>query len=95
MLKAFWGKHREAEASLRMWVAQAKAAAWRNFAELRRTFPSADAVTVASGRAVVVFNVAHNRYRLIAAVHYNTQIVYTLMILAHKEYDRNTWQTLL
>jgi mRNA interferase HigB len=49
-------------------------------------------VTVASGRSVIVFNVAHNRYRLIAAVHYNTQIVYTLMILTHKEYDRDTWK---
>ncbi len=49
-------------------------------------------VTVASRRSVVVFNVTHNRYRLIAAVHFNMQIVYTLMILTHKEYDRNAWK---
>jgi len=60
------------------------------FSALR--FPSADLVTVASGRPVVVFNIAHNRYRLIAAVHHNTRIVYTLMILTHKEYDRNAWK---
>jgi histidyl-tRNA synthetase len=35
---------------------------------------------------------AGNRYRLIAAVHYNTQIVYTLMILTHAGYDRNAWK---
>jgi mRNA interferase HigB len=92
MLRAFWECHRQAEASLRTWVQQTRAARWRNFAELRKTFPSADQVTVASGRPVVVFNIAHNRYRLIAAVHSNTQIVYTLMILTHKEYSRNVWK---
>lgn len=95
MLKEYWEGHREAEASLRTWVQQTKAAEWRNFAQLRKTFPSADLVTVASGRPVVVFNIAHNRYRLIAAVHYNTRIVYTLMIVAHAEYDRNVWKAQL
>jgi len=65
---------------------------WQNFVAVRKTFPSADLVTVASGRSVVVFNIAHNRYRLIAAVHYNTRIVYTLMILTHKDYGRNAWK---
>ena len=95
MLKAFWEDHREAEASLRTWVRQTKGAEWRNFVQVRKTFPSADQVAVASGRTVVVFDVARNRYRLIAAVHYNTRIVYTLMVLTHKEYDRNMWKARL
>lgn len=84
--------HPEAEASLRMWTQQVTAAQWRTFAEVRKTFPNADAVKVASGRQVVVFNIAHNRHRLIAAIHYNTRIVYTLLLLAHKDYDRNVWR---
>lgn len=92
MLRRFWRLHPEAEASLRTWVGQIKAAQWRSFADLRRTFGSADAVTVASGRSVVVFNIAHNRFRLIAAVHFNTRIVHTLRILTHKEYDRDIWK---
>ncbi|MCY2930427.1 MAG: type II toxin-antitoxin system HigB family toxin [Planctomycetota bacterium] len=92
MLKAFWQAHCEAKASLGTWVVQTTAAQWRNFVEVRRTFPNADRVAVASGRSVVVFNIAHNRYRLIAAVHHNTRIVYTLMILTHKEYDRGDWK---
>jgi mRNA interferase HigB len=91
-LGKFWQIHREAEASLRIWVGQTKAALWRNFPEVRKTFPSADLVTVASGRPVVVFNIAHNRYRLIAAVHFNKRIVYTLMILTHKDYTRDAWK---
>ncbi len=92
MLREFWEDHREAEASLRIWVQLAKAAEWRNFADVRRTFPSADLVTMASGRRVVVFNIAHNRHRLIAAVHFNTRIVYTLMILPHKQYQADAWK---
>lgn len=80
------------ESSLRTWVDLVKVAEWRTFDELRRTFASADAVRVSSGRQVVVFNIAHNRYRLVAAVHYNTQIVYTLMVLTHKDYDRGAWK---
>ena len=92
MLREFWQGHREAKASLRTWTRQTRVAEWRNFAQVRKTLPSADLAPVASGRSVVVFNIAHNRYRLIAAVHYNTRIVYTLMILTHKEYSRNAWK---
>ncbi|MCX7427737.1 MAG: type II toxin-antitoxin system HigB family toxin [Planctomycetia bacterium] len=92
VLREFWRMHPEAEASLRMWTQQVTAAQWRTFAEVRKTFPNADAVKVASGRQVVVFNIAHNRHRLIAAIHYNTRIVYTLLLLAHKDYDRNVWR---
>lgn len=92
MLRDYWQAHHDAEASLRTWAQQTDAAEWPSFVELRKTFPSADLVTVASKRWVVVFNIAHNRYRLIAAVHHNTRIVYTLMILTHKEYDRGGWK---
>jgi mRNA interferase HigB len=91
-LRAFWHSHPETEASLRTWIGQIKAANWRNFPDIRRTIPSADLANVSSGRSVVIFNIAHNRYRLIAAVHFNTQIVYTLRLLTHKEYDRNDWK---
>jgi mRNA interferase HigB len=91
-LRSFWQAHREAEASLRIWIGQTKAARWRDFLEVRTTFNSADLVTVASGKQVVIFNIAHNRYRLAAAVHFNTRIVYTLRILTHKEYDRQAWK---
>jgi len=92
MLRDFWKAHREAEASLRKWVEQTRAAEWRSFPEVRKTFPNADLLTVASGRPVVVFNIAHNRYRMIAAVHFNRRIVYTLMVLTHKECDRDAWK---
>jgi mRNA interferase HigB len=91
-LRKFWQVHRDAEPSLRSWIRMTKAARWESFADVRRTFPTADSVTVGSGRSVVIFNISQNRYRLIAAVHYNRRVVYTLRILTHKEYDRATWK---
>jgi len=94
-LRRFWQVHQESEASLRTWIGQTKAAQWMSFPDVRRTFPSADIAKVASGRTIVVFNIAHNRYRLIASVHYNRGIVFTLRILTHKEYDRDSWKDML
>jgi mRNA interferase HigB len=91
-LRRFWEAQPDSEASLRNWIGMTKAALWKDWTHIRTTFPSVDKVTVASGRSVAVFNIAHNRYRLIAAVHFNRRIVYTLRILTHKEYDRNAWK---
>jgi mRNA-degrading endonuclease HigB of HigAB toxin-antitoxin module len=61
-------------------------------ASRRQTFPSADPVRVASGRTVIVFNIARTRYRLITAIHYNMRKVFVLRFLTHAKYDRETWK---
>jgi mRNA interferase HigB len=64
-------------------------------AEVRRAYPHADPVPVASGRSVVVFNIRGNRYRLVTAIHYNRQIVYTLRFMTHAEYSKDRWKDTL
>ena len=44
---------------------------------------------------VTVFNVGGNKYRLIAAIHYNRQRLYVLRILTHAEYDKDRWKDIL
>ena len=39
-----------------------------------------------------VFNIAKNRFRLIAFVSFRTGIVYIKEILSHKEYDKGRWK---
>jgi mRNA interferase HigB len=70
----------------------ARAAKWKNHMDVRKQYPHADAVVVESKRTVVIFNVAGNTYRLISAIHFNTQIVFTLQFLTHAEYSKNTWK---
>ncbi len=94
-IREYCSQHPQARPSLEQWLMRTKAAHWASVADLRQTFPSADPVRVASGRAVVVFNIAGNRYRLITAIHYNMRKVFVLRFLTHAEYDKETWKDTL
>jgi len=39
-----------------------------------------------------VFDIGGNKYRLIAAIHYNRKKVYIRHVLTHTEYNRNKWK---
>jgi mRNA interferase HigB len=91
MLRAFWTKHANAEAPLRLWYKTTEKATWNNFTEVRRSFSTADTAKVASKNTVVIFDIGGNKYRLIAAIHYNTGCVYALKVMTHAEYSRNKW----
>ena len=94
-LAAYWERNPQAGSGLLYWHTLAKAARWTRLADVRATFPHADAVTVKSGRNVVVFNIAGNKYRLITAIHYNRQLVFTLMVLTHDQYSKEKWKGVL
>jgi mRNA interferase HigB len=74
------------------WLRVVKGAEWKNFPDLRRTFPHAYQVMVASGRPLVVFNVSGNQYRLICAVHFDKQRVFVLKFMTHAEYSKDRWK---
>lgn len=94
-LERFWRRHADAEKPLMRWYQIAKEAEWENIDEVRRFYSHADAVVVGSGKTVTIFNVGGNKYRLVTAVHYNTQIIYIMMVLTHSEYDRENWKKVL
>jgi mRNA interferase HigB len=94
-LRQFWLRHRDAERPLTKWYQTAKEAAWHNLDEVRAVYPHADAVSVGSGKTATVFNIGGNKYRLITAIHYNTQIIYLMMVLTHQEYDAGSWKKVL
>lgn len=91
-LTTFTKIHAKAGSPLDAWRRLTEAAKWKNFIETRKTFPNADQVKVESGRTVTIFNVGGNNFRLVTAIHYNTQIVYILRFLTHAEYDKATWK---
>jgi len=92
---AYSKENPQAESGLLYWHKLTKAARWSSLGDVRATFPRADAVTVKSGRTVVVFNIAGNKYRLITAIHYNRRKVFTLMVLTYAEYSRGRWKDVL
>jgi mRNA interferase HigB len=91
-LKGMAARFPHAASWLAVFVTTVRRARWRNIVELRQTYPHADAVIVRSGRTVIVFNVAGNKFRLIAAIHFNVQIIFTLRFLTHAEYSKNQWK---
>ena len=86
-LEAFWQKHADAKPSLESWYAVVRSANWKTPADLKQVYHNADLV----GRRTV-FNIAGNKYRLVARVNYRAQIVVVLHLLTHSEYDRGTWK---
>jgi mRNA interferase HigB len=90
-IKEYWARFPTSKPSLIRGLETVRRADWTNPTDVKATFNDVDLVTVDSGRIVYVFNIEHNRHRPIAAVHFNTQSVYILRIMTHKQYDRNRW----
>jgi mRNA interferase HigB len=86
-LLKFTAKCPDAEIESLDWYRVACAANWSCFADVRRTFPIADLIG-----EVLVFNLGHNRYRLITTVFFATRELYIKALLTHKEYDRGEWK---
>lgn len=90
-LREFALKHRDAAAPLQAWLKLVRNGRSRNFDELKRTFASVDRVAV-NDRNFYVFNIGGNKYRLIAAIHFNTQRLFVRDILTHAEYNTERWK---
>jgi len=86
-LREFWEDHPKAKTPLVAWFQIAKHAEWQTFAEVRQTFNTTDQV----GR-FTVFDIAGNKYRLIAVIHFNRQKLYVRHVLTHGEYDQGKWK---
>lgn len=101
-LREFYTLHADAESPIMEWIKKTEHAVWTRFAEVRTTFGSADQVTIFRSsyertsfrikRTIVVFNIAGTKYRLIASINYETQIIYILQVMTHAEYITDKWK---
>ncbi len=85
-------RHPSAAPGLAWWADTIKTGSWKNLVELKRTFPAADQVKVASGRTVLVFNISGNAFRLMAAMHFNRGLVFAVAFMSHAEYSKDRWK---
>jgi len=91
-LKDFWEIVPAARVALEQWHKVVSGAEWRHFPEVKRTFNHADIAKTDKGHPVVIFDVGGNKYRIIAALHYDRGICYVLRVLTHKQYDTKQWK---
>jgi mRNA interferase HigB len=92
-LKAFLARsqaYADARDPVLAWVRQVKAADWSSPAEVKAAIRSASILR--EGR--VVFNIAGNKYRVVAWINYPYRVVYIRFIGTHAQYDRVDAQTI-
>lgn len=87
-LRAFASKHPAANESLQGWRRVIEKNRFGNWAELKRTFNTIDKVG-----ELTVFDIGGNKYRLVAYIRFEKQIVYVKAVLTHREYDKGAWKS--
>jgi mRNA interferase HigB len=92
LLREFWEQHPDAETPLRQWYKTATHAEWRSLHDAQLDYPHADGVRTHGEETLTVFNIGGNKYRLIARIRYDYQLVNVRAVLTHKEYATGKWK---
>ncbi len=91
-IREFWERHADAETPLRQWYKLATHATWSGLQDVRADLPQADGVTNRRGETLTVFNIGGNKYRLVARIRYDYQLINVREVLTHAEYDKGKWK---
>ena len=81
----FAKRHTASRKPLQRFVTIARAAAWPHFPAIKETFPATDYAPVTG---TLIFNIGGNKYRLVARVDFEEQLLVIQTVLTHREYDR-------
>jgi mRNA interferase HigB len=75
--------HRAAGKPLQAWRKVIESGAFANYARLKAIMNATDRVG-----DFYVFDIGGNKFRVIAAIHFNRQMLFVRHVLTHAEYDR-------
>lgn len=75
--------HPAADESLQAWRKIIESRSFINFADIKTAFNAGDKVGY-----FYVFDLGSNKYRIVAAIHFDYQKLYVRHVLTHKEYDK-------
>ena len=81
-LVAFAARRPAAETPLQVWRRIVESRGFAGFSDIKRTFNAVDRV----GK-FYVFDIGGNKYRIVAAIHFDKQRLYVRHVFTHKEYD--------
>lgn len=87
-LRAFAAEYPQAEVPLQGWRRVMEKNRFANWAELKTAFNTVDKVG-----ELVVFDIGGNKFRLIAYIRFEKQIVYIKAVLSHQDYDKGAWKS--
>jgi mRNA interferase HigB len=84
-LARFARKHPDSRKPLQRFLRIARNADWPQFPAVKQSFAATD---YAPGSGTLIFDIGGNKFRLIARVDFEEQILYIQSVLTHKEYER-------
>ncbi len=87
-LRAFAALHPYADEPLQGWRRVIERNHFGHWAELKAVFRAVDKVG-----ELTVFDIGGNKYRLIAYIRFEKQIVYIKAVLTHRDYDKGAWKS--
>jgi len=82
-LLTFAKLHPQSRVPLQAWRKLIESSNYENFSQLRATFASVDKVGT-----FYVFDISGNKFRVIAAIHFNRKMLFVRHVFTHAEYDR-------
>jgi mRNA interferase HigB len=85
VITGFAKKHPASRRPLQRFVTIARTALWPHFPAVRETFATAD---YAPATGTLIFDIGGNKYRLVARVDFEEQLLVIQTVLTHQEYDR-------
>lgn len=83
----FARQHAQSRKPLARFLAIARAATWLHFPEVKQTFPATD---YASATGTLIFDIGGNKYRLIARVDFEEQMLLIQTVMTHEKYNRES-----
>ncbi|QSV64739.1 MAG: type II toxin-antitoxin system HigB family toxin [Dolichospermum sp. DL01] len=86
-LREYCQEHADCCEPLDDWYFTVSKANWGNLVEVQSVYPKAESVG-----NLTVFNIKGNKYRLIASINYENQVIYIKYVLTHAEYDKDYWK---
>ena len=87
-LRAFGALHPRADEPLQGWRRVIEKNRFARWAELKAAFNTVDKVG-----ELAVFDIGGNKYRLVAYIRFEKQIVYIKALLTHRDYDKGAWKS--
>lgn len=84
----FTKRYAAARKPLARFLAVARIARWGSFVEVKQSFASVD---YAPATGVLIFDIGGNKYRLIANVDFDEQIIVIKSVMTHEEYSRENF----
>jgi mRNA interferase HigB len=85
IIAGFARKHPASRRPLQRFVTIARNALWPHFPAVKEAFSTTD---YAPATGTLIFNIGGNKYRLIARVDFEEQLLVIQTVLTHQEYDR-------